>query len=274
MPKRHLGSDGLPLDLAQHFCVVAYGKLGGKELGYGSDLDVVFLYQDEHPDAAQTYIALVRKLLTCLSVKTSEGDLYEIDTALRPNGNSGLLVTSMASYKKYQLQLGSNSAWTWELQAMTRARCVYGANSLVAEFDAIRAQVLCTERDSTALKAEITAMRQKLYVAYPAPEGQFDIKHSQGGMMDAEFAVQYLVLQYARNNSALTLNIGNIELLKLAQSFGLLPSNVGSQAADAYQLLRERQHAARLQEVKALLPGSELSSERAAITALWQAVFE
>lgn len=269
VPQRHLDS----AQLQDHFCVIAYGKLGGKELGYGSDLDIVFLYQDEHPDASQHYIALVRKLMTCLTVKTSEGDLYEIDTALRPNGNSGLLVTSMASFEKYQLQRGSNTAWTWELQAMTRARCVYGSPSLQVQFDAVRAQVLCTPRDSALLKAEIVAMRQKLRAAYAAPQGQFDIKHSIGGMMDAEFAVQYLVLQYAKDHGALIQNIGNIELLKLAQSYGLLLNDVGTLAADAYQLLRDQQHAARLQQVKPLLPHDQLLPERAAITALWLAVF-
>ena len=273
LPKRHTNVDGQTVNLAEHFCVIAYGKLGGKELGYGSDLDVVFLYQDEHPDAAQIYIALVRKLMTCLTVKTSEGDLYEIDTALRPNGNSGLLVTSMAAYEKYQLQRGSNSAWTWELQAMTRARCVYGSPQLRSRFDAIRGQVLCTARDPAFLKAEILAMRQKLRQAYAAPQGQFDIKHGLGGMMDAEFAVQYLVLQHAQDHAALIQNIGNIELLKLAQSYGLLPSGVGTQASDAYQLLRDQQHAARLQEIKPLLQGDQLLPERAAITALWNTIF-
>lgn len=259
--------------LDERFCVIAYGKLGGKELGYGSDLDLVFLYDDESDVATELYVALVRKLITWLTVKTGEGDLYEIDTVLRPNGNSGLLVTSIASYEKYQLQLGSNAAWTWELQAMTRARCVLGGKGLAARFDAVRGQVLAAQRAPTGIRSEIAAMRCKLYAAYAAPAGQFDIKHSPGGMMDTEFAVQCLVLLHAADHPALLANVGNIELLKIAEAAQLLPGGVGANAADAYQLLRDKQHAARLQAVKAVLPESELPDARAAITALWQTVF-
>lgn len=260
-------------DVPHHFAVIAYGKLGGKELGYGSDLDVVFLYDDESDLAAERYTALVRKLINWLTAKTSEGDLYEIDTALRPNGNSGLLVTSIQSYEKYQLQRGSNTAWTWELQAMTRARCVFGADSLRHRFDDIRAEVLSSARDPEKLKTEVIAMREKLYAAYPAPVDQFDIKHSQGGMMDVEFAVQYLILAQAKNHPTLLGNVGTIELLRIAEVQQLLPTGVGARAADAYQLLRDKQHAARLQETKAVLNKDELAIEQAAVFALWQAVF-
>jgi glutamate-ammonia-ligase adenylyltransferase len=260
--------------LEANFAVIAYGKLGGKELGYGSDLDVVFLYDDEDESASQRYTALVRKLISWLTVKTGEGGLYEIDTALRPNGNSGLLVTSLASYEKYQLQRGSNTAWTWELQAMTRARCVFGAEALRVRFDAIRAQVLTTPRDPMLLKQEIAAMREKLRAAYPAPIGWFDIKHSAGGMLDVEFAVQCLVLTHAKDFVDLIANVGNIELLKIAQVHELLPSDLGVQAANAYQVLRDQQHAARLQEVKAQLPSDQWLAERATVSALWGAVFE
>jgi glutamine synthetase adenylyltransferase len=258
--------------LAAHFCIIAYGKLGGKELGYGSDLDLVFLYDDAHPDAQQNYIHLVRKLITWLTVKTSEGDLYEIDTALRPNGNSGLLVTSIAAYEKYQLQRGSNTAWTWELQAMTRARAVYGAPSLALRFESIKSQVLCTPRDEVLLRFEIAAMREKLRTAYPVPSGQFDIKHSAGGMIDVEFVVQFWVLGSAGRYPALLGNVGNIELIKIAVAQGLVPAQIGLPAADAYQVLRDRQHAARLQAVKPQLASEQVSSETGAILALWMAV--
>ena len=261
-------------EVLDRFAVIAYGKLGGKELGYGSDLDVVFLYDDESDLATERYTALVRKLIAWLTAKTSEGDLYEIDTALRPNGNSGLLVTSLQSYEKYQLQRGSNTAWTWELQAMTRARCVFGGESLQHRFDSIRAEVLSHQRDAELLKSEVVAMRQKLYAAYPAPAEQFDIKHSAGGMMDAEFAVQYLILAHAKNHPALLGNVGTIELLRIAEVQQLLPAGVGTRAADAYQLLRDKQHAARLQEQKAWLPDSELKAEREAVLALWHATFD
>jgi [glutamine synthetase] adenylyltransferase / [glutamine synthetase]-adenylyl-L-tyrosine phosphorylase len=259
--------------LQDRFCVIAYGKLGGKELGYGSDLDIVFLYDDPDDEAGQRYTALVRKLISWLTVKTGEGDLYEIDTALRPNGNSGLLVTSIAAYEKYQLQRGSNTAWTWELQAMTRARCAFGGEAMRQRFDGIRAEVLVTLRDATLLRQEIAAMREKLRAAYPAPAGQFDIKHSAGGMLDVEFAVQCLVLTHAKDYPDLVANVGNIELLKIAQVHHLLPSEMGVLAANAYQSLRDAQHAARLQEVKAQLPNDHMQSERQAINALWQQVF-
>ncbi len=261
-------------DVENHFAVIAYGKLGGKELGYGSDLDVVFLYDDATDLATERYTALVRKLIAWLTAKTSEGDLYEIDTALRPNGNSGLLVTSIQSYEKYQLQRGSNTAWTWELQAMTRARCVFGSAALRDRFDAIRAEVLSSPRDTKQLKSEVVAMRQKLYAAYPTPTEKFDIKHSAGGMMDAEFAVQYLVLAHAKDYPALLGNVGTIELLRIAQVQQLLPTDVGAHAADAYQVLRDKQHAARLQEQKAVSPDGELMAEQAAIRVLWQATFD
>ena len=263
----------LATEALDHFAVIAYGKLGGKELGYGSDLDIVFLFDDDSDLAVERYTALVRKLIAWLTAKTSEGDLYEIDTALRPNGNSGLLVTGVQSYEKYQLQRGSNTAWTWELQAMTRARCVFGSPQLHTRFDGIRAEVLSNPRDAEPLKLEVIAMREKLYTAYPAPAEQFDIKHSQGGMMDAEFAVQYLILAHAKSHPALLGNVGTIELLRIAEVQQLLPTGIGARAADAYQLLRDKQHAARLQEQKACLPGGELKAERAAIVALWQATF-
>ncbi len=261
-------------DALARFAIIAYGKLGGKELGYGSDLDIVFLFDDDSDNATMRYTALVRKLIAWLTAKTSEGDLYEIDTALRPNGNSGLLVTSIQSYTQYQLQRGSNTAWTWELQAMTRARCAFGSQEWQDRFHAIRTQVLQTPRDAAALKAEVLAMRRKLYAAHSVQSGQFDIKHSQGGMMDAEFAVQYLVLAFSKTHPALLGNVGNIELLRISQAQHLLPAGVGQRAADAYQVLRDKQHAARLQEQKAVLPIDELADEQAAIKALWQAVFE
>ncbi len=110
------------------FAIIGYGKLGGKELGYGSDLDIVFVFDDDDERAPEVYAAFVRKLINWLTVKTGEGDLFEIDTALRPNGNSGLLVTSFEAYADYQQQRGSNTAWTWEHQAMTRARFVLGSH--------------------------------------------------------------------------------------------------------------------------------------------------
>ncbi|MFO1178532.1 MAG: bifunctional [glutamate--ammonia ligase]-adenylyl-L-tyrosine phosphorylase/[glutamate--ammonia-ligase] adenylyltransferase [Ottowia sp.] len=291
--------------------VIGYGKLGGKELGYGSDLDLVFVYDDDHEQAAEIYAALVRKLITWLTLKTGDGDLYEIDTALRPNGGSGLLVTSFGAYADYQQQRGSNTAWTWEHQAMTRARMVPprspaahgplppegalaalgrpGGGEMVPpqapdeistepspmeqRFNAVRHAVITAPRDRAALRAEIVAMRERMRGAHPVPAGRFDVKHSPGGMIDAEFATQYLVLAHAGEHPELEPNLGNIALLARAEAAGLLPANVGQAAADAYRSLRHAQHLARLDEQPTQVAPETLASERAAIGALWQAVF-
>ncbi len=252
--------------------IIAYGKLGGKELGYGSDLDIVFVYEDEDERAGEIYGAFVRKLINWLTIKTGEGDLFEIDTALRPNGNSGLLITSFDSYANYQQQRGSNTAWTWEHQAMTRARFCLGDEALRQRFDAVREAVITAPRDAGSLCAEIKAMRKKVAAAHPVKLGRFDVKHSPGGMVDAEFAVQYLVLSSAGAHPELRANVGNIALLQRAESVGLLPFGVGRAAADAYRLLRHAQHQARLNEESTQLPPEALQAEREAIMALWQTV--
>ncbi len=253
--------------------IIGYGKLGGKELGYGSDLDIVCLYDDAYPDAGSLYAKLVRKLISWLSTKTAQGDLYDIDTALRPNGNAGLLVTSMDAFADYQTQRGSNTAWTWEHQAMTRARCVCAAPDLAVRFEAIRHQVLVSVRDAVALKVEILAMRERVMQAHRVPTERFDVKHSTGGMMDVEFAVQYLVLSQAAAHPALALNSGNIALLHAAGKVGLLPAKVGDEAANAYRQLRSAQHLARLDEQTPQVALDQLQNEKSAVKALCDAVF-
>ncbi len=253
--------------------IIGYGKLGGKELGYGSDLDIVCLYDDAHGDAGALYAKLIRKLISWLSTKTAQGDLYDIDTALRPNGNAGLLVTSMAAFEDYQTQRGSNAAWTWEHQAMTRARCVVAAPDLAARFEAVRHAVLMARRDQAALKTEILAMRERVMRAHRMPSDRFDVKHSAGGMVDVEFAVQYLVLAHAAQHPSLMPDVGNIALLQMAQSEGLLPGAVGSAAASAYRELRRAQHLARLDEQNPQVALDALHNEQSAVKALWKAVF-
>lgn len=255
------------------FAVIGYGKLGGKELGYGSDLDIVFVFDDDDERAPEVYAAFVRKLINWLTVKTGEGDLYEIDTALRPNGSSGLLVTRFEAYANYQERRGSNTAWTWEHQAMTRARFVMGSPQLETRFDAVRTAVITSPRDPVALREEIVSMREKVAQAHPTRDGQFDVKHSPGGMVDAEFAVQYLVLSQAAAHPELVANVGNIALLQRAEQVGLLPSGVGHAAADAYRELRRVQHRARLDEVPTQVMPPALQAERDAVLALWAAVF-
>jgi len=256
------------------FGIIAYGKLGGKELGYGSDLDLVFVFDDDDERAPEVYGNLVRKLINWLTVKTGEGDLYEIDTALRPNGNAGLLITPFSSYANYQQQRGSNTAWTWEHQAITRARCVLGDASLHTRFEAVRASVISAERDVDALRTEISAMRARVSSAHPIRPGKFDVKFSPGGMMDAEFVMQFLVLSQSGNHRELMVNAGNIALLERAEVLGLLPEGIGHGAASAYRILRVLQHQARLNEESAQVGPDELQSERQAILALWHAVFD
>lgn len=282
---------------APQFAIIAYGKLGGKELGYGSDLDIVFVYEDEHERAPEVYAAFVRKLINWLTVKTGEGDLYEIDTALRPNGNSGLLVTSFAAYANYQQQRGSNTAWTWEHQAMTRARFVLGDDLLRQRFEAIRRSVIMAPRDVAALQHEIVAMREKVRAAHPARDTRalspgtgtgtvavgpvsaaphtenFDVKHTSGGMVDAEFAVQFLVLSASAQHPEMADNVGNIALLLRAEEAGLLPAGIGQGAARAYRELRRVQHNARLNEEPTQVSPLALMNEREAIRRLWVATF-
>jgi glutamate-ammonia-ligase adenylyltransferase len=267
--KRHRDDCGL--------AVIAYGKLGGKELGYGSDLDVVFLYDDsdevDKDRAQEVYGAFVRKLITWLTLRTAAGELFDIDTALRPNGNSGLLVTSIASFEGYQSGRGSNTAWTWEHQAITRARFAAGCPRVAARFEATRRAVLTAERDPAALRDEVRSMREKVRAARPVPAGRFDVKHSAGGMMDVEFAVQYLVLAHGPRHAALLDNAGNIALLQRAERAGLLPAGVGTASADAYRELRRAQHRARLDEQPTQFDPADFARPRAAVLALWQAVF-
>jgi len=253
--------------------IIAYGKLGGKELGYGSDLDIVFVYADDDERAPEVYANLVRKLINWLTVKTGEGDLYEIDTALRPNGNSGLLITSFDAYANYQQQRGSNTAWTWEHQAMTRARFVLGDDALKQRFDAIRKAVIAAPRHAEALKTEIVSMRNKVSAAHPVKGEQFDVKQSPGGMIDVEFVMQYLVLSNAAQHPELIDNAGNIALLERAEVLGLLPAGVGHAAASAYREMRRVQHRARLNEEPTHVFMPELQAQRDAVLVLWQTVF-
>ena len=256
--------------------VIAYGKLGGKELGYGSDLDVVFVYDDPDDNAAEIYTAFVRKLITWLTLRTAAGELFDIDTALRPNGNSGLLVTSLASFEAYQSGRGSNTAWTWEHQAITRSRWCAGEVGLAPRVEAVRRQVLAAPRDPQALRKEVSEMRDRMRQANAVPPNRFDLKHSPGGMIDAEFAVQWLVLAHSGSHPTLLDDVGNIALLGRAEDAGLLPTGVGRAAADAYRALRAAQHRARLDEASTrfdLAELGELAPHRQAVLALWQAVF-
>jgi glutamate-ammonia-ligase adenylyltransferase len=224
------------------FAVIAYGKLGGKELGYASDLDLVFIYDDEHPDAGQIYARLAQRINTLVSSHTAAGRLYEVDLRLRPNGESGLLVSSVEAFESYQRE----HAWVWEHQALTRARFCAGDAAVGARFEQIRTTILRLPRDREKLKEEVCAMRQKMHDGHPNPTALFDIKHDSGGMVDIEFMVQFLVLAYAAPHPALTANSGNLALLHTAAELGLIDPALSEELRTVYRELRRLQHQMRL----------------------------
>jgi glutamate-ammonia-ligase adenylyltransferase len=255
-----------------HFAVIGYGKLGGKELGYGSDLDVVYLYDDDDPDAAQTYMRLGQRLTTWLSSQTSSGVIYEIDTRLRPNGESGMLAISLDGFREYE----EKSAWVWEHQALTRARFVAGDKALGERFEKLRREILCQVRNIENLKAEVIAMRQKMFDAHGAIKpGEFDLKQDPGGIIDVEFIVQFLILAHAHTYPNLTDNLGNIALLKRAAEHKLIDQTRSESVQSAYREYRRLQHVNRLNDdPKAKLPITpDLQTHIDAVLALKQQVF-
>jgi glutamate-ammonia-ligase adenylyltransferase len=255
---------------APRFAVVGYGKLGGKELGYASDLDIIFLYDDDDERAPEVYARLAQRLNTWLSSRTSSGTLFETDLQLRPSGASGLLVSSVAAFERYQ----EESAWVWEHQALTRARYCAGERRIGEAFEAIRTRMLMKERNAAELRASIVEMRRKLHHAHPNASGLFDLKHDAGGMIDIEFAVQFLVLAHARRFPDLTGNLGNIALLAMAAGHGLLPAELAERAREAYRRYRRLQHALRLNGARyARVPPGEVAQEMQGVKALWDAVF-
>lgn len=253
------------------FAIIGYGKLGGKELGYASDLDIIFLYEDDVPGAGEVYARLGQRINTWLGSMTAAGTLYETDIELRPDGASGLLVSSVHAFNEYQL----NKAWTWEHQALTRARFCAGDRQIGKAFEAIRHEVLMQRRDQAKLRQEVAAMRQKMLDAHPNASGLFDLKHDRGGIIDVEFMVQYLVLANACQHPELTGNIGNIALLKLLGKLGLIENKKAADVAAAYRSYRRLQHAIRLQgEPRARAPQAQVGNHIRAVLDLWQQVFQ
>ncbi|MFC3106928.1 bifunctional [glutamate--ammonia ligase]-adenylyl-L-tyrosine phosphorylase/[glutamate--ammonia-ligase] adenylyltransferase [Undibacterium arcticum] len=252
------------------FAVIAYGKLGGKELGYASDLDVIFLFDDDDPEAPFLYAKLAQRFITWMTSHTSAGILFDIDTALRPDGASGMLVSSVTAFERYQ----TTSAWVWEHQALTRARFCSGDASIGARFEQIRDTVLRTPRDPAELKRDVLAMRRKMRDAHPNRSTLFDLKQDSGGMIDIEFIVQLLVLQHAPQYPALTANIGNIALLKLCGELSLIDAALAAEVADAYRVFRKLQHQTRLQGAdQARVELDQIGPEVAAVERLWGAIF-
>ena len=252
------------------FAVIGYGKLGGKELGYMSDLDIIFLYQDEHENAAENYARFAQRINSWFNSATNAGLLYETDLQLRPDGNSGLLVSSVAAFREYQL----HKAWVWEHQAITRARFVAGDASIGEVFDKIRIEVITQVRDTEKLKTEVLAMREKMRAAQIFIAGMFDIKHSIGGIIDVEFLVQYLVLVHSKQHPKLTGNIGNIGLLKLLSKLKIIDQNLAEKVVFAYRDFRRMQHVLKLQGALHMRVDVAMVSEHAsAVKALWNQVF-
>jgi glutamate-ammonia-ligase adenylyltransferase len=256
---------------APRFAVVGYGKLGGKELGYASDLDLVFLYDDPAPEAAENYARFAQRINNWLTSVTAAGVLYETDLRLRPDGAGGLLVSPLASFREYQ----TGKAWLWEHQALSRARFVAGDRAIGSQFEALRTEILRQQREPVALRKEVAAMRQKMLDAHPNRTQLFDLKHDRGGIIDVEFAVQYLVLAHAHAHADLTGNIGNLALLKLAARLGLADEKRALAAHDAYRRFRALQHGLRLQgERYARIEPAAVSASREAVLALWKEVME
>ncbi|PKO88951.1 MAG: bifunctional [glutamate--ammonia ligase]-adenylyl-L-tyrosine phosphorylase/[glutamate--ammonia-ligase] adenylyltransferase [Betaproteobacteria bacterium HGW-Betaproteobacteria-10] len=253
------------------FAVIGYGKLGGKELGYASDLDLVYLYDDTAQEAGENYSRLGQRLNTWLSSQTSAGILFETDLRLRPNGDSGLLAVSVDSFREYQLK----NAWVWEHQALTRARFCAGDPAVGARFEKIRCEILCQQRDLAKLREEVVAMRKKMADAHASnSDTEFGLKHDPGGIVDVEFIVQYLVLGYAHQHASLTDNLGNIGLLRIAGELGLIAPKQAAAAGNAYREYRRRQHAMRLSATpNARVQREEIEKHIAAVNALWAAVF-
>jgi glutamate-ammonia-ligase adenylyltransferase len=260
---------------APRFAIIGYGKLGGKELGYASDLDLVFLFDiDEKASDAdalqERYTRLAQRVNTWLSTTTGAGALYETDLRLRPDGAKGLIVSSLAGFRRYQRE----QAWTWEHQALTRARFTAGDAAIGAAFEAEREAILRMPRDRAKLAADIVDMRRRMAAGHPNPTGLFDLKHDEGGMVDIEFCVQYLVLAHAIEHAELTRNAGNIALLQMAGTLGLVPADLARRVADAYREYRRAQHAVRLTgATSARVDPAMHADRRADVRALWKAVF-
>jgi glutamate-ammonia-ligase adenylyltransferase len=260
------------------FSVIAYGKLGGKELGYASDLDLIFLFDDEHADAAEIYALFARRVVNWLTTRTSSGTLFDIDLRLRPNGNAGLLVSGRDAFERYQRNDDHHGAWTWEHQALTRARFCAGDAALGAWFEQLRNEVLARPRDEQALRADVLAMRARMHEGHPNRTKLFDLKHDPGGMVDIEFIVQYLVLAFAHSHPPLLGNLGNIALLQIAAGLGLIDATLASAVANAYRDYRRLQHGLRLnsepdETAAARVDPVHVHDEARCVRALWKEVF-
>ncbi len=263
------------------FAIVAYGKLGGIELNYSSDLDLVFLHDSagsqqwtdgpRQIDNATFFAKLVQRILYLLTTRTGAGDLYEVDTRLRPSGRAGLLVSSVEAFAEYQ----QRQAWTWEHQALVRARFVAGPAALIERLQAIRRVVLQRERDSAALRQEVRAMRDRMRAELDTSTTEiFDLKQGRGGIADIEFMVQYQILATAWRYPDLLLFTDNIRQIDGLERFEVLSVVDAARLRNAYRSLRRRIHRLTLQEQLAQIPADEARDERESVISIWRRLME
>ncbi len=275
-------SAGVPCD--PDFIIVGYGKLGGIELSYGSDLDLVFIHDADANLGTRGgarelanpvfFTRLGQRIIHILGTLTPSGLLYEVDMRLRPSGNSGLLVTSLAAFELYQ----QKEAWTWEHQALVRARVVSGDPQLAERFAAVRGAILGRERDLAALQTEVREMREKMRQQLGTSPSQgdriFHLKQDRGGIVDIEFMVQFLVLGYAARYPALLKWTDNIRILDEAEAAGLLSGDDAERLREIYKTYRAFGHRQTLQNQSTLVTDGQMQSYREQISALWQRLME
>ena len=261
------------------FAVVAYGKLGGYELGYGSDLDLVFLHNAPREatttgaksiEAQQFYIKLAQRIMHLLNTKTLFGQLYETDLRLRPSGNAGLLCCHLDGFKRYQQE----EAWTWEHQALVRARGVCGDKTLLIQFAAVRAEILGQPRDKAALRDEVCKMRTKMRQHLLNEKAQkVDLKQCVGGITDIEFMTQYWVLANASTIPSITRYTDNLRILNEAAQHGVIDDKQAKMLQDAYLALREQYHHLTLADTKYADQTDQLAKLREQVTGYWTGIF-
>ena len=272
----HNGETGYP-----GFAVIAYGKLGSLELGYTSDLDMIFLHgggagggETEGPRVIANEVFFARlgqRLIHVLTARTSGGILYEVDTRLRPSGGSGLLVTNPAAYRSYQRE----RAWVWEHQALVRARAIAGDPELCRVFEEIRTEVLCQARDPAMLRTEVSGMRSRMHEAQAAHDpAEFNLKHDPGGMIDVEFMVQYAVLRWAHDHPELIRHRDNFSLLEALEQRGCMDAADAGLLRNAYWHYLGAEQRLKLMERKPLVAAHEAGEYPAHVAALWQKLIE
>jgi glutamate-ammonia-ligase adenylyltransferase len=260
------------------FGVIAYGKLGGLELSYESDLDLVFLHDsrgsgqvtdgDKPIENAMFFARLVRRLVHFLTTRTSSGVLYEVDTRLRPSGRSGLLVTSTDAYERYQ----EENAWTWEHQALLRARPVAGSPEVAKEFTRIRSETLKHRVRRDSLGQDVRAMRERIRTEHDCSDsGVFHLKHGAGGIGDIEFIVQYLVLHHADREPSVFHFTDNIRQLEALAKTGCITDDFATELQDVYRRLRQQLHRMALNGQPPLVAADEFSTERKIVMSAWDA---